>query len=121
MAMTDSPVDAMADSTGSPQIDTLLIEYACAVAVDDRQSTRYTKQDKNDCRAALVAAVRECVRDARRYRWIIDEPEGARHLLNLLREKKGDKVSFGNMIDRIEASKKLGDAALDKEEGKHES
>jgi hypothetical protein len=65
-------------------------------------------------RALLVAAEplaarppsgEQAVRDAARYEWMLDEPEGAQHLLNLLKQKKGTKEDFGKMIDRIRASK----------------
>ena len=58
-----------------------------------------------DCHgvAADRLAGAECAEN--RYNWIVHEPEGARHLLNLLREGKGNIESFGKMIDRIKASK----------------
>lgn len=45
--------------------------------------------------------------DAIRYRWILDHPDGARHLLHLLEQGKGDKKSFSKMIDRIIASERM--------------
>jgi predicted Fe-S protein YdhL (DUF1289 family) len=38
---------------------------------------------------------------AERYRWIVANPESARHLLRLLQQRKGDEEAFAKMIDRI--------------------
>jgi hypothetical protein len=43
--------------------------------------------------------------DAQRLEWIMDEPEAARHLLNLLMHGKGTRDDFTKMIDRISKSK----------------
>lgn len=43
--------------------------------------------------------------DARRFRALLIDPEGARHLLHLLQQRKGDEAAFRSMIDRIEASR----------------
>ena len=39
--------------------------------------------------------------DAERLEWMLNEPEGARHLLSLLQAKRGDKDAFKTMVDRI--------------------
>jgi hypothetical protein len=40
--------------------------------------------------------------------WILNEPQGATHLLGLLKNGKGTKEDFKNMILRIIASKEMG-------------
>jgi len=50
--------------------------------------------------------VDELQEKADRYDWIVGEPEGAQHLLNLLKQGKGTVEDFGKMIDRIAASKR---------------
>ena len=40
---------------------------------------------------------------ARRFRWMLNNPTSARHLLHLLSEKKGNSDSFCTMVDRIMA------------------
>ena len=59
-------------------------------------------------RDAQLAAV------SSRYEWLLDEPEGATHLLNLLKNKKGTKADFSAMIDRIKASKATRQPTQDK-------
>jgi len=44
--------------------------------------------------------------DARRFDFILRNPSGARHLLALLEEGKGDQVSFCTMLDRIDLSER---------------
>lgn len=43
--------------------------------------------------------------DARRFRLMLRDPEGARHLLHLLQQGKGDEAAFRKMLDRIVASR----------------
>jgi hypothetical protein len=50
--------------------------------------------------------------DSKRFRWIVDNPISARHLLNLLALGKGDKESFIHMIDRVILSEEKARAAL---------
>lgn len=45
--------------------------------------------------------------DAIRFHWMLNEPEGAQHLLNLLRQGKGSQSDFRRMIDRIINSKEI--------------
>jgi len=42
---------------------------------------------------------------------MIENPDGARHLLTLLEQGKGDVVSFCQMIDRIDNSARAALAA----------
>lgn len=44
-------------------------------------------------------------KDAERYRWLLDNPDVAYALFNLLKDGKGDKEAFTKMLDRIIASK----------------
>ena len=45
--------------------------------------------------------------DAARFRWMVGEPEGARHLLSLLQREGSSKAgSFRSMIDRISTSQR---------------
>lgn len=44
------------------------------------------------------------VDDARRFRVLLKDPVGARHLLHLLQQGKGDEAAFRSMIDRIDQS-----------------
>lgn len=55
----------------------------------------------------LERKLAERAADAERFEWCLDEPEGAQHLLYLLKNKKGDKESFRKMLDRIRESKAL--------------
>jgi hypothetical protein len=47
---------------------------------------------------------------AARYRWIVTNPESARHLLHLLQQGKGDADGFAKLVDRIEASERAARA-----------
>lgn len=49
--------------------------------------------------------------DARRFRAMLKDPLGARHLLNLLHQGKGDEANFRSMIDRIASSRADGTVA----------
>mgnify|MGYP001562617724 CR=1 FL=1 len=42
--------------------------------------------------------------DARRYAYLLDFPDAAKHMLSLLSQGKGDKAAFSKMIDRCIAS-----------------
>lgn len=42
--------------------------------------------------------------EARRLRWILEHPDAARGLLLLLKEERGDKISFRSMVDRVQES-----------------
>lgn len=53
--------------------------------------------------------------DVKRFEWILDEPEAAKHLLTLLGKGKGDKTSFRKMVDRIMASKNAAPAEQERE------
>lgn len=47
--------------------------------------------------------------EARRLRWILDNPDAARHLLRLLEEGRSNKRDdFRRMVDRLIASKPMG-------------
>lgn len=53
----------------------------------------------------LNAAMQDAELDSRRYRYLVSDPEGARHLLLLLQQGKGDAAAFHKMVDRLIASK----------------
>lgn len=58
----------------------------------------------NDLAQELARTQAECDalrKDAERFEWVLTDPEGARHLLHLMQQGKGDKDSFRGMIDRI--------------------
>jgi hypothetical protein len=50
------------------------------------------------------------IADARRFRAMLKDPVGARHLLHLLQQAKGDEAAFRSMIDRIDASREAANA-----------
>ena len=54
---------------------------------------------------ALADALEAASLNERRFQYVLDDPAGARHLIGLLRDGKGDKAAFCSMIDRICQSK----------------
>lgn len=56
-------------------------------------------------RKAVLQYVSDLYGDARRFRVLLKDPVGARHLLHLLQQGKGDEAAFRSMIDRIDQSR----------------
>lgn len=101
--------------TIKPEVLAALGVMDSAVDIAESNHTVFTadKRRWQTIRAELLAMdaiLTEALKDAARYVWVVNEPEGAMHLLNLLKNKRGNSTDFGNMIDRIRASK---DAILD--------
>lgn len=55
--------------------------------------------------APTASGVTDC--DSNRYAYLVENPETARHLFQLLSQGKGDKVAFDHLIDKLMASKSL--------------
>ena len=57
----------------SDNFEFILMEFACAVSVDARDSDRYSKQDVADCRQSVTAKYNEAMADAKRWRWLLGQ------------------------------------------------
>lgn len=94
--MTQPHERASTDTTGSSEINQLLLEYAywmaqpsCALR-SDRVKASYAAL------CSSIAAVRECVRDAERYRWL-RTPD---HPLNQITFPRTAALPAGNKLDQ---------------------
>ena len=84
--------DQMADLPGVVAGGIRYLAALCAEAADAIEAAKPSE-------TALPDA------DAERFRFLVDDPETARHLLSLLQQKKGNEDSLRKMIDRITESK----------------